>query len=196
MKIYTKTGDQGTSTCYYGQYAKPKSSEIFDALGDLDELNASVGVAVVFCIQEDLEDIAKYLRFVQSILLDIGAALAIDDKENAEELQSKFLSRLNENMIYEMELSIDSFTAELQPLKQFILPGGTTLAAAELHRARTICRRAERSFIRVTYSNDHLNVKKYLNRLSDYLFTIARYATFHADHSDVVYVSPPSSSSA
>lgn len=188
MKIYTKTGDKGTTTSYSGQIPISKSSEIFDALGDLDEFNASLGVAIVHCIEEDLKEIAKFLRKVQSDLLDIGAALAVDDKLDADEIQSKVL-RLTEEDVCEMESLIDTSTTELAPLRQFILPGGTTLAAAELHRARTICRKSERSFIRVTYSSDLLIIKKYLNRLSDYLFTAARYATFNANHEDVLYQS-------
>lgn len=153
MKIYTKRGDQG-KTDIPSQGRVGKDHPYCDAVGTLDELNAYIGKISTF-IEGDLQE---QLFIIQQNLLFIGAEIAV----NKEESKLDF-----DDMASRLEAIIDVMESGLPPLKNFILPGGT-LQSSEIHIARAVCRRCERTLVEVNYP------VKYINRLSDFLFTLAR----------------------
>jgi len=159
MKIYTRTGDSG-ETSLFGGSRVAKDDPRIEAYGTIDELNSTVGVARASWPSSPID---KQLGAIQSDLFDIGAHLAAPGNDR--------FAGVEPRRIEELERAIDAMESELQPLTSFIIPGGS-LAAAQLHVARTVCRRAER---RVVTLEDTATVA-YLNRLSDYLFVAARYA--------------------
>lgn len=170
MKIYTKTGDNG-STGLFGGGRVPKSHPRVDAYGEVDELNASIGLAMAI---EPLARIDEVLAPIQQDLFAIGALLATPNREKMERHLEK--ANVDDARVAELERAIDAGDDELEPLKAFIMPGGTPKAAA-LHVARTVCRRAERRVVDLAGSEDiPAVVVIYLNRLSDLLFTLARVA--------------------
>lgn len=161
MKIYTRTGDGG-ATGLIGGARVPKESRRISAIGDVDELNATIGSAASMITDRDILD---RLQQVQCRLFDLGAELASTNGTG---------SSLNANDVVELENSIDELTEALPPLKAFILPGGDPGASA-LHLARTVCRRAERSVLLLNRDEPVGQVpRSYLNRLSDWLFVCAR----------------------
>jgi cob(I)alamin adenosyltransferase len=164
MKIYTKTGDDGTTGILGGDRVHKTDPRIM-AIGDVDELNASIGLAR---LHSDDPLLAK----IQSWLFDVGGTLAAPGDGRWE------LFGHSATAIGDLEGSIDEQTATLPPLKEFILPGGSQLSAS-LHFARTVCRRAERSVLAVDSSN-LAEVLVFLNRLSDWLFVSARTANARA----------------
>lgn len=175
MKIYTKTGDDGTTGLFGGVRVK-KNSPCVEAYGTVDELNAAVGVARATKLDPFSEDV---LAHVQVDLFTLGAELAcVPGKED-----NLGMPLLEEEDAHRLERAIDDAEKELAPLKTFVLPGGSPQAAA-LHLARTVCRRAER---RVLSGEDppREQVVIYLNRLSDLLFTLARLANVKAGVEDV-----------
>ncbi|HEY8849028.1 MAG TPA: cob(I)yrinic acid a,c-diamide adenosyltransferase [Thermoanaerobaculia bacterium] len=159
MKIYTRTGDSG-ETSLFGGSRVAKNDPRIEAYGTIDELNSTVGVARASWPSSPID---KQLGAIQSDLFDIGAHLAAPGNDR--------FAGVEPRRIEELERAIDAMESELPPLTSFIIPGGS-LAAAQLHVARTVCRRAER---RVVALEDTATVA-YLNRLSDYLFVAARYA--------------------
>lgn len=166
MKIYTKTGDNGTTSLFSGGRV-PKDHLRVDAYGTVDELNSVLGVVRASKPSENTE---AYLITVQNHLFRLGADLATPMDAKAE-----WLVRIAQEEIDWVEASIDAMSEELPDLKNFILPGGV-LAGAHLHVARTVCRRAERLVVALSQEeaiNDLALI--YLNRLSDWLFTLARY---------------------
>lgn len=169
LRIYTRTGDQGTTSLVYGKRVA-KNDKRVEAYGTCDEANAMIGFAVSFLEQEDWEEKDQFLKEInqiQTVLFHVGAELSTPKDR---EVQWK----LKERHVQELEDNIDRLEADLPPLQNFILPSGHQ-AASGLHVARTIVRRAER---KVVYLSDELNnieVLAYLNRLSDYLFVAARY---------------------
>ena len=186
MKIYTKTGDDG-STGLIGGARVSKSDLRIDCYGTVDELNAAVGWAVVVCDGS----IGVLLQRIQHELFNIGSHLAMPDQRPhavADAPATTPLPPLDESMIARLEAEIDAAQSMLQPLTQFILPGGSE-SAARLHLVRTICRRAER--IAVELARDHSvssTIVTYLNRLSDWLFVQARHANHRAGVEDVPWV--------
>lgn len=181
MKIYTKTGDSG-DTGLFGGGRVPKDDVRVQAYGDVDELNAVLGMAR--CI-EVMPRIDEVLVPVQRDLFAIGALLATPDREKmAQHLQK---ARIDEGRIAELEGAIDDAERELEPLTAFIIPGGTPKAAA-LHLARTVCRRAERSVVTLQRGVELPALAViYLNRLSDLLFTLARLANRRAGAGEVTW---------
>lgn len=175
MKIYTKKGDGGQTGLIGGERA-PKDSLVFHALGDIDELNAVIGVALVHAKDAEGEAILKRL---QGALLGLGAEIASpDDRWNAAGLES---------LTQDMEDWIDSHTTLLPELKNFVLPGGT-LFAATLHHARAVCRRAERSIVALGSERPVRPVAlAMVNRTSDWLFCAARYANHEAGLKDTTW---------
>lgn len=169
LKIYTKTGDKG-STSLIGGTRVSKSDLRIEAYGTVDELNAHIG----FC--RDLltdEQSRKVLQDIQWQLFSIGAALACDpEKETRMQIPE-----VRESDITLLEQEIDRMNGELPPLKHFILPGGHTSISA-LHIARCVCRRAERCSVRLEAESGKVEplILIYLNRLSDYLFVLARFS--------------------
>jgi len=165
VKIYTKTGDAGETALFDGTRVR-KSDARVDAYGEVDELNACLGVARAAGIDDDLgallEDVQRDLMAAGSRLADPGTRIAPRVVKVA----------LDETAVSRLERAIDGLDAELPALTSFILPGGTP-AAAHLHLARTVCRRAERAVVALAGPVDPV-VTVYLNRLSDLLFVMAR----------------------
>jgi cob(I)alamin adenosyltransferase len=181
MKIYTKTGDAGT-TGLFGGGRVPKDDSRVDAYGDVDELNAVLGAARATGPMPRVDEV---LVAVQRDLFAIGALLATPDVEKMHAQLAK--ARIDDARIEELERAIDACDNELEPLKAFIIPGGTPKAAA-LHVARTVCRRAERKVVHLQHSVElpKLTVV-YLNRLSDLLFSLARVANKRAGAGEVTW---------
>ncbi|MBI1808885.1 MAG: cob(I)yrinic acid a,c-diamide adenosyltransferase [Gemmatimonadetes bacterium] len=180
-KIYTKTGDDGR-TALFGGGRVPKDHARVEAYGDVDELNACLGMARSLDLMPRIDEI---LAPVQVDLFAIGALLATPHPEKHKEQLEK--ARISDQRIAQLEQAIDDCDAELAPLKAFILPGGTTKAAA-LHVARTVCRRAERAIIRMQQTDDVPQIViVYLNRLSDLLFMLARVANRRAGAAEVLW---------
>jgi cob(I)alamin adenosyltransferase len=181
VKIYTKTGDLG-DTGLFGGGRVPKDDPRVEAYGDVDELNAVIGMARAVELMPRVDEL---LVPVQRDLFAIGALLATPDREKmAQHLQK---ARIDERRIAELEQAIDDAEAELEPLRAFILPGGTPKAAA-LHVARTVCRRAERHVVRLQHAVELPGLAViYLNRLSDLLFTLARLANRRAGAGEVTW---------
>lgn len=181
MKIYTKTGDTG-QTGLFGGGRVPKDDLRVEAYGDVDELNAVLGMAR--CI-EMMPRIDEVLVPIQRDLFAIGALLATPDRDRMASHLEK--ARIDEARITELEHAIDDGEAELEPLRAFIIPGGTPKAAA-LHVARTVCRRAERHVVRLQRDVELPPLAIiYLNRLSDLLFTLARLANHRAGAGEVTW---------
>lgn len=181
MKIYTKTGDGG-ETGLFGGGRVGKDHPRVEAYGDVDELNAVIGLARS---AEPLPRIDEVLVPIQRDLFSVGAILATPRLEKMREQLEK--ARVDEARIAELERAIDACEHELEPLRSFIIPGGTQKAAA-LHVARTVCRRAER---RVVHLNREIEIPeiviRYLNRLSDLLFMLARVANKHSGRGEVTW---------
>ncbi len=177
MKIYTRTGDDGTTGLIGGDRVR-KSDKRLDCYGSVDELNASIGLASVIAPAELL----AMVREVQEELFVIGSHLAAPENDPAAQ---KYLPTIDDSIVGRLEMQIDQATAELPALKYFILPGGTELAA-RLHIARTVCRRAERLCVDFALDRPiHPTIVTYLNRLSDWLFVQARVANHAAGVEDV-----------
>jgi cob(I)alamin adenosyltransferase len=182
LKIYTRTGDEG-STGLFGGGRVDKDHPRVDAYGDVDELNATLGLARSI---EMMPRIDEVLAPLQRDLFSIGAILATPDLDKMREQLAK--ARIDDERIEQLERAIDAGEAELEPLKAFILPGGTPKAAA-LHVARTVCRRAERKVVHLRHDVPEIPalVVRYLNRLSDLLFVLARVANRRAGAGEVTW---------
>ena len=165
MKIYTKTGDQGT-TALYGGARVSKADERVETYGTVDELNAHIGLLRDQTVNEDR---TALFQTIQDTLFVIGSHLATDPNK-----ESMKLPPLTEDPVQELEQSIDAMDDRLPPMKYFILPGGHP-AVSVCHIARCVCRRAERQVVRFSQHEaiDPIIVV-YLNRLSDWLFVLAR----------------------
>ena len=181
LKIYTRTGDEG-DTGLFGGGRVSKDDPRVEAYGEVDELNAAIGMARSV---EMMPRVDEVLAPVQRDLFAIGALLATPDHDKMREQLTK--ARIDDERIAELERAIDAGEAELEPLRAFILPGGTPKAAA-LHVARTVCRRAERRVITLqrTVPLPQLAII-YLNRLSDLLFVLARVANKRAGAGEVTW---------
>ncbi|HEU4556743.1 MAG TPA: cob(I)yrinic acid a,c-diamide adenosyltransferase [Longimicrobium sp.] len=189
MKIYTKTGDRG-DTGLFGGGRVPKDHVRVDAYGEVDELNSTVGVVIVHLQAAGETELVDGLRQVQADLFTIGANLATPAPEDGGR-ENPYIPALDPARAAALESWIDAAEAELEPLKSFILPGGA-LAAAALHLARTVCRRAERRVVTLSHqATIDPAVVIYLNRLSDLLFTLARLANRRAGVDDVPWVPNP-----
>ena len=168
MKIYTKTGDSGTTGLFAGPRVFKDSSRIA-AYGSVDELNAILGM-VLQSLSPHSEQLARIITQIQSDLFSIGAELATPDPV------TQGMCLLPESRTNDLERSIDEMEETLPPLKNFVLPGGCP-ASASLHWARTVCRRAERDVVHLSQQPgiaDCGRIIMYLNRLSDWLFVGAR----------------------
>jgi cob(I)alamin adenosyltransferase len=171
-KIYTRTGDDGTTALVSGP-RRLKHDLRVDAYGTIDETNSAIGIARLYTA--GLADLDAMLMRIQNDLFDLGADLAAPD--TGEALRYEPL-RIIQAQVDRIEQEIDTINARLDPLKSFILPGGTP-AAAHLHLARTIARRAERIMVDLSHIEGELvdaPALKYINRLSDFLFVAARHA--------------------
>lgn len=178
MKIYTKTGDAGQTGVIGGRVSKDDAR--VEAYGTVDELNCFVGQAMSFMDKSKYADLLADLLEVQHELFDCGHDLALLRKELRE-------YKVSAAMVDHLEACIDKYDAETPDITRFILPGGSAASSA-LHVCRTVCRRAERRV--VTLAKEHeINdeVRRYLNRLSDLFFTVARTANFREGVEDVSY---------
>jgi len=189
MKIYTRTGDSG-ETALFGGGRVSKTHPRVEAYGDVDEANCSLGVAISTLTRDGLMDMVYRLRSVQEDLFAVGAHLATpgsDERTGA----ASHLPALPIERILEMETWMDEAEIVLDPLRTFVLPGGTE-AAAQLHLARTVCRRAERRVIALAGASDvDRGIIAYLNRLSDLLFVYARLANRRAGAADIPWIGRP-----
>jgi len=178
-KIYTKTGDMGT-TGLLGGGRVAKDDLRIDAYGTIDEFNAAVGMARALGLEHDFETL---LARVQDELFAVGSALADPNPDGP------FQAVVGAEHATRLETDIDALEAELPPLTRFILPGGSP-QAAHLHLARTICRRAERLVVKLArHPGEHVSghLVVYLNRLSDLLFVLARAVNYRAGMLDVTW---------
>ncbi|NVK57290.1 MAG: cob(I)yrinic acid a,c-diamide adenosyltransferase [Alteromonadaceae bacterium] len=165
MKIYTKTGDQGDTLLYVNKPEKvSKDDAIIECYGSLDELNANLGLLAARLQEQSLGSASdhEYLAEIQNALFKVGFAVSAS-------------STLSADAVTSLEAHIDIMQAQLPPQTSFILPGGS-VAAAQAHVCRTVCRRAERRLITMAQQADVSTLaQQYLNRLSDWLFVFARY---------------------
>ena len=176
MKIYTKTGDDGTTGLFGGARVKKASARV-EAYGTVDELNATIGLARATHLDPFAEGV---LAQTQVDLFTLGAELAcVPGKE-----EKLAMTLIDADDAARLERAIDDAEKELPPLKTFVLPGGSAQASA-LHLARTVCRRAERCVLSMDDTPARSDVVIYLNRLSDLLFTLARHANLKAGVEDV-----------
>lgn len=177
-KIYTKTGDDGT-TGLFGGCRVNKHHPIVETYGTVDELNSVLGVVQSL---NPVTSISEKLQRIQNELFEVGADLSLPWKEKHD-----LVHRIDAPYIDRLEKEIDEMVRELPPLTQFILPGGTQVSAS-LHHARTVCRRGERA-CRHAQETDGVNpeIIKYLNRLSDWLFCLARFANHMDKVPDIVW---------
>lgn len=190
MKLYTKRGDDGVTDLFGGARVAKDSLRVA-AFGDVDELNATLGLAAAACRHEELSAI---LRAVQARLFELGADLSTPEAQpkpgDASPRKAAGIPRISAEHVAEAERQIDAVCAPLEAMKHFILPGGSELAA-RLHLARTVCRRAERVCVALS---KHEYVSKdlliYLNRLSDLFFAMARRANQLEGVSDVPWIAP------
>jgi cob(I)alamin adenosyltransferase len=182
MKIYTKTGDAGT-TGLFGGPRVAKDDPRIAAYGSIDELNAVLGVARAAELKPEQDQL---LKDVQACLFSIGAELATPDPEK------HGLKWEGTSEVDKLEAWIDRVDPTLEPLRNFVLPGGSS-AASHLHLARTVCRRAEREVVTLRHDrnvSDVAHIIIYLNRLSDLLFVMARQANSLAGVGDVPWHKP------
>lgn len=195
VKIYTKTGDLGKTRLVGGSECSKATTRI-EAYGAVDELNSYIGVAIresekgveSLGIMElknptahpKMIELANNLRRIQNELFNVGSQLACEKEDTR-----KMLPGIKPEFVSKLESEIDVMTVNLDELKEFILPGGST-AASHLHVARTICRRSERQVVRLIEEGheEMLICMQYLNRLSDYLFTAARFANANLGQPD------------
>ncbi|HSV02963.1 MAG TPA: cob(I)yrinic acid a,c-diamide adenosyltransferase [Phenylobacterium sp.] len=170
-RIYTRTGDAGSTRLATGAPVSKASARV-EAYGEVDETNACLGLARLHTAGADALD--GSLARIQNELFDLGADLATPAKRGEADGQ---VLRVSEAQVARLESEIDALNAALPELKSFVLPGGTAAAAA-LHLARTVCRRAERAAVRLAEAGEAVSpaALKYLNRLSDLLFVAARFA--------------------
>jgi cob(I)alamin adenosyltransferase len=184
MRIYTRTGDDG-ETGLFGGGRVAKDDARVEAYGEVDELNAVVGLAVAIAPLPRIDDV---LIPIQRDLFSLGAILATPNLDKMHEQLAK--ARIDEARIAELEGAIDAGEAELEPLRAFILPGGTPKSAA-LHVARTVCRRAERRVVHLQHLQRSIAIPPlvtiYLNRLSDLLFVLARVANRRAGAAELTW---------
>ena len=187
MKLYTKTGDDGT-TGLFGNHRVGKDSLRVEAYGTVDELTSFIGSAVSACTHED---ISKFLLNVQSRLFELGADLSRPPADKSDETGKRAsggIPPIEPLQVEELETELDRICSDLPQMKTFIIPGGCELSS-RLHIARTVCRRTERLTVALSRSEDvNPNAIKYLNRLSDLLFAYARKANQLANIPDTPWL--------
>jgi len=170
MKIYTKTGDKGETSLYGGKRVSKTSARI-EAIGNVDEVNTLTGLIIAKLPDKDFKELKTLLTKIQNDLFICGSDLATPKDAN-ERLKKVGIAPSSVKLL---EDEIDFYNKELEPMRSFILPGGSEIGAL-LHQTRSVCRRAERS---VVYAMQHEEINKncqiYLNRLSDLFFVLARY---------------------
>lgn len=180
--VYTRTGDRGTSSLFTGE-RRSKSDFVFEALGTVDELSSFIGVAKESLrLDGDKNELLQQIEGIQQSLLDVGTAIASPASPNGIEAPKyNFAFRVTE-----LEKHVDTMDATLPPITVFILPGGG-MTSAHFHVCRSVCRRAERQIVALQreyseqYSGQLADASKFVNRLSDYFFVMARFCAQHQD---------------
>jgi cob(I)alamin adenosyltransferase len=183
-KIYTRTGDDGTTALGTGERV-PKQALRISAYGTIDETNAAIGMARIH-LAGDHPVVEAMLMRIQNDLFDLGADLCVPERGEKPKYEPL---RVSQSQVERLEREIDTLNVELKPLRSFVLPGGSPGAAA-LHVARTVCRRAERIIVELSTIPEEpvgAAVVKYVNRLSDFLFVASRYVNDRGA-SDVLWV--------
>lgn len=184
-KVYTKTGDSGETSLVSGTRVS-KGSHRLHIYGEVDELNSYLGMGhSLMKLHKVAEEELIFIENLQARLFDLGSNLACE-QENAQKFN---LPQITDNIVIEIEEKIDELDSQLQPLKNFILPGGHPVASS-FHIARTICRRIERNFVSFNEENANqlpTNAIVFINRLSDYLFIMARYANYVSKEAEVLW---------
>ncbi len=171
-RIYTRTGDDGTTGLGDGSRIAKDSLRV-EAMGDVDELNAVIGILMTESLSTEMRE---YFTDIQHDLFDLGGEICIPGH-----------AMVKPDRVTKLETILDSLNEELEPLKEFILPGGSK-AAAYCHLARTVCRRAERQLHRLHREESVTAISlQYLNRLSDFLFVACRYLNKQNGHADVLW---------
>ncbi|OBZ83154.1 Cob(I)yrinic acid a,c-diamide adenosyltransferase, mitochondrial [Choanephora cucurbitarum] len=188
MKIYTKTGDKGTSSLYNGE-RREKDDAIFEALGTTDELSSNIGLAIEF-LENHLwgEDLINKLAKIQCLLQDMGSNIATPREQSQESRLLRTVFDPSGDHVTQLEGWIDEYDEQLPKLTRFILPSGGK-PSAFLHVARTVCRRAERRvqpLARAGLCDESVAI--YLNRLSDFLFNAARWASQSQGKLEKIYI--------
>jgi cob(I)alamin adenosyltransferase len=191
-RIYTRTGDDGTTGLGNGE-RRPKFDQRVAAYGDVDEANSAIGLARLATAASSNGDLAlidAMLKRIQNDLFDLGADLCVPEPRTIDSQKAaRPPLRILMSQVDQLEAAIDALNADLSPLRSFVLPGGAPAAAA-LHQARTICRRAERQIIALaSIEGETVGAAAiaYINRLSDFLFVAARYANDRGN-SDILWV--------
>ncbi len=179
MKIYTKTGDAGTTALFGGRRVSKTDAHV-EAYGTVDELSAHLAVLRCSAISENHK---LYLQKIQNTLFVVGSILADGEKN-----RSAYIPAFNAEYVTDLESVIDALEKDLSPLKNFIL-AGSDMANAQCHVCRTVCRRAERLvvFLMENKLMEDQSVLIYLNRLSDYLFVLARHITFQTCSEETIW---------
>ncbi len=182
MKIYTKTGDKGDTGLFGGERVSKNSPRI-KAYGTIDELNSFIGLTIT---EIKSEEVKLLLNKIQNQLFTVGSDLATPDTEKNNKLN---ITRTPASFYLELEKEIDKYEAELEPLKNFILPGGSK-SAALLHVCRTVARRAEREAVALDSTvNIGGNIIIFLNRISDLFFVLSRYENYVSKIPDTIWKS-------
>jgi len=188
-RIYTRTGDTGSTALGSGARVAKFDLRI-EAFGTVDEANAAVGLARLHISESDFGGLDAMLARVQNDLFDLGADLCVpDDGPDTAKNPGYEPLRIVAAQTDRLEAEVDAMNAELDPLRSFVLPGGTHMAAA-LHLARTIARRAERRMVELAGKKGEIvspDALKFINRLSDFLFVASRYANYKAGSGDVLW---------
>lgn len=180
MKIYTKTGDTGETALYGGQRVLKNALRV-ETYGTVDECNAALGLSLTFPIDPKA---AAIVTRIQGELFELGADLATPI------VRGEIVPRMQPAETARLEAEIDRMEGDLPPLRRFILPGGSGAGAA-LHLARTVCRRAERCLVTLAQTDEiNLEASRYLNRLSDHLFVLARWVNHKAGAGETEWVRP------
>lgn len=184
-KVYTKTGDSGQTSLVSGTRVS-KGSHRLHIYGEVDELNSHLGMGhSLIKFHEVAQDELGFIEEIQARLFDLGSNLACE----AEKAQKYNLPQVTSNIVLNIEEKIDELDAQLAPLKNFILPGGHPIASS-FHIARTICRRIERNLVSFDEENPNQlpdNAMIFINRLSDYLFVMARYTNYLSKEKEIVW---------
>ena len=180
MKIYTRTGDQGKTSLVGGQRVS-KTCARLESYGTIDELCSQIGLLITYCTNE--HDI-QFLTDIQGQLFVVGGYLATDNSQQ----DVRPGNIVTEEMVIDLEQEIDAINATLPPFRSFILPGGCR-AAAVCHVCRTVCRRAERRILCLVEEGAEVDAQviSYVNRLSDYLFVLARKLNVDEKHAEILW---------
>lgn len=182
--IYTRNGDEGFTSLYTGERRR-KDDTYFQALGLIDKLNTTIGIAREYCVKDN-NGLDDKLKDIQIRLFEIGSAIATprDSSDTRKVNHTKFSSYY----IEKLEWSIDELDGKLPTLKNFILPGGG-LASSYLHAARSECRLAETVIVNLSFEYDSVDeeISRYVNRLSDYFFVAARFAAHYIGAEETIY---------